>query len=258
MAAYQRSRILLYAAIGVFVTNRKKKLLKKKQIKRFWRRSIFRDRKLHSEYYTLFQVLKDTDREWFFKYIRMSPERFSHLLSLVRDKISKKDTKLRECISAEERLVITLRYLSQGMFQFTLAFSFRVGRQTVCSIVQEVCEAIHEVLSPIYARTPNTTEEWAHIANDFENLWDFLHVIGAIDGKHIRMDCPKKSGSKYHNYKGYFSFILLAVCDARYTFTFYDVGQYGSANDTGTLNVSEFGKMFQQYFFNYPAPEKIS
>ena len=126
-----RTRILLYAAIGVCISNRRKKLLKKKQIKRFWRRSIFRDRKLHSEYFTLFQTLRNSDREWFYRYVRMSPERFDHLLSLIRHKITKKDTRLRECISAEERLVITLRYLSQGMSQFTLCYSFRVGRQTV-------------------------------------------------------------------------------------------------------------------------------
>ena len=187
----------------------------------------------------------------------MSPERFDHLMSLIRDKISKKDTRFRECISAEERLVITLRYLSQGMSQFTLCYSFRVGRIIVSNIVKEVCNAIHKVLSPIYARTPSTEEEWRHIAKDFEELWDFPHVLGAIDGKHIRMDCPKNSGTNFHNYKGFFSFILLAVCAARYNFTFYDVGQYGSTNDNGALNQSEFGKLFKNHSFNYPPPEKI-
>ena len=41
----------------------------------------------------------------------MSKERFDHLLSLVRDKIMKKDTIMREAITAEERQVITLHDL---------------------------------------------------------------------------------------------------------------------------------------------------
>ena len=60
-----------------------------------------------------------------------------------------------------------------------------------------------------------------------------------------------------HNYKGFFSMILLAVCDARHNFMLFDVGQYGSVNDSGALNNADFGKAFDQYLFSYPAPEKI-
>ena len=41
----------------------------------------------------------------------MSKERFDHLLDLVKDKISKKDTNMREAITVEERLVITLFFI---------------------------------------------------------------------------------------------------------------------------------------------------
>ena len=116
MAAFSmlnsRTRLLLYAAVTVMRIQRKRKLYKKKQIKRFWRRSIFRDRKLYSEYYHLYQTLRDSDREFHYRYIRMSKERFDHLLSLIREKVTKKQTKMGEPISAEERLVITLRYFT--------------------------------------------------------------------------------------------------------------------------------------------------
>ena len=133
-----RIRLILISAIGVMMTNRSKRLVKKKQVKRFWRRSIFRDRKLHSEYFNIYQQLREDDREMHFKYIRMSKERFDHLLSIVRDRITKQQTNYREPISAEERLVMTLRYLSAGMSQIDLCFSFRVGRTTVSSILREV------------------------------------------------------------------------------------------------------------------------
>ena len=57
------------------------------------------------------------------------------------------------------------------------------------------------------------------------------HVIGTIDGKHVAMECPKHTGSHYHNYEEFFSQLLLAVCDAKYKFTLIDVGKYENSTD---------------------------
>ena len=97
---------------------------------------------------------------------------------------------------------------------------------------------IYRVLALVYMKAPCTEEEWRCIANDFKELWDMSHTIGAIDGKHIRIDFPKNTCSYYHNYKDFFSLVLLAVCDARYIFTLVDVGQYESNNDSGVLKSS--------------------
>ena len=47
-----------------------------------------------------------------FRNIRMTQERFEHLLSLVGPRITKPNTTMREAISAAERLTLTLRYLA--------------------------------------------------------------------------------------------------------------------------------------------------
>ena len=197
-----RARVLLFAAIGVMTIRRNKQLYKRKQVRRFWRRGIFSERELHSEYFHLYQTLRDDDREFHFNYIRMSKERFDHLLSLIREKITKKDTPMRKPISAEERLIITLRYLSAGMSQQTLSYNFRVGRTTISNILREVCQAIYEVLAPIYMKAPIRKEEWRSIVQDFQEIWDMPHTLGAIDGKHIRMDCPKTTGTTSLCYHG--------------------------------------------------------
>ena len=48
----------------------------------------------------------------YFRYLRMSKERFDHMLSLVRPYLLKDPTR-RVPICPEERLVITLRYLAE-------------------------------------------------------------------------------------------------------------------------------------------------
>lgn len=49
------------------------------------------------------------------------------------------------------------------------------------------------------------------------------HCLGAVDGKHVQIFCPKNSGSLFYNYKKNFSIVLMAVCDADYNFIFVDV-----------------------------------
>ena len=174
----------------------------------------------------------------------MSPERYYHLLQLVEPHIYKKDTRLRKAISFDERLTLMLRYLASGSMQETISFSYRIGRSTVCKIMYEVCLALWDILKVEYLRSPCTESEWKHISTEFESEWNLPHCVGAIDGKHIAMDCPRGTGSSYYCFKGYFSTVLMAVCDANYCFSLLDVGNYGSDNDAGILADSKMGKKF--------------
>ena len=63
-----------------------------------------------------------------------------------------------------------------------------------------------------------------NICHGCQETWNLTNVVGTADGKHISIQCPKKSGTLFHNYKGFFSFLLLAICDACYCFTLFDVG----------------------------------
>lgn len=113
------------------------------------------------------------------------------------------------------KLVITLRYLATGNSYRSLAFSFRVAHNTISLLVQEVCKAIYAEYQRELLTIPTTAEEWRPIHRKFGKRWNFHHCLGAIDGKHVAIRKPAKSGSLYYNYKGFFSIILLAVVDGK-------------------------------------------
>lgn len=169
----------------------------------------------------------------------------------------KKNTKWRDAISANDRLALTLRFLASGETFRSLAFSFRMGRSTVGKIVKETCVIIWEELSSKFVQFLTKQEEWKQIAADFEEKWQFPHCLGAIDGKHVIIECPYNSGSLNYNYKGSFSKVLLAACDANYSFIFVDIGSYGSESDGGILSRSRFGQGLGQGLFNLPYPEHL-
>ena len=142
--------------------------------------------------------------------------------------------------------------------QSTIYFVFiSYWKSTISGIIKETCEAIWDVLHETYLRPPRTPEEWKRIAQEFENMWNLPHCIDAIDGKHIAIKSPLNSGSLYFNYKGYFSIVLMAICDAQYVFTLIDIGSYGSNNDSGVFRNSVMGDAFLKNKFSLPEPEAI-
>ena len=66
---------------------------------------------------------------------------------------------------------------------------------------------------------------------------------------------PIISGSLYYNCKGFFSIVLIAICDYRYAFTFLDIGDYGLNNDSGVFSKSAIGKKLFNKEMNLLNPE---
>lgn len=81
--------------------------------------------------------------------------------------------------------------------------------------------------------------------------------MGAIDGKHIAIKKPAKSGSLYYNYKLFFSIVLLAVVNANREFIMVDVGMNGRISDGGVMYYSKFGELLQRKALNLPKPSTL-
>ena len=163
--------------------------------KRFWVRKIFVERQHLGAFHTLVQECKLYDHEFFFKLFRMSPAQLEELVQWVAPLLVKSSMR-RQVISVAERLCVTIRHLASGDSHVSLAASYRIGLTTISRIIPETCEALCNVLlSRGYMSAPNNPSEWKRTANGFELKWDFPNCMGAIDGKHIVMVAPGRSGS---------------------------------------------------------------
>lgn len=104
---------------------------------------------------------------------------------------------------------------------------------------------------------PTEKNQWLEIINGFETKWNFPKCIGALDGKHIGIRAPPKTGSDYFNYKQSFSIILMALVDHDYCFTYIDVGAKGRASDGGVWRNCSFNEALQADVLNIPSDAVI-
>jgi hypothetical protein len=65
-------------------------------------------------------------------------------------------------------------------------------------------------------KTPDSPHKWLQVAKEYENLWNFPHCFGALDGKDIELQAPFKNGREYC--KGTFSIVLLAEVNTTHHF----------------------------------------
>lgn len=204
----------------------------------FWMHPMNKRRESDGEYVTVCLPLRQYPDK-FFKYHRMSVSTYDYILENIKGDITKWSN--RPSISPGERLAVTLRYLSTGMSFQAIAQSFMMDGYTVGKIVRETCEKIYEKMSCKHLRVPSK-EEFLVIAENYEKMWNFPNCLGSLDGKHIRIRCPKQSGSMYFNYKLFYSIVLQAVADAHCRFLFIDVGAYGKQSDGGVFAASSLSK----------------
>uniref|UniRef100_A0A1E1WI72 DDE Tnp4 domain-containing protein n=1 Tax=Pectinophora gossypiella TaxID=13191 RepID=A0A1E1WI72_PECGO len=148
------------------------------------------------------------------------------------------------------------RYLASGTSYKRLQNKYRISKKTLAKLIKETCGIIWKVLAPTEMAAPNT-ESWKRISEEFKENANFPHCLGALDGKHIRIQCPRNSGSLYFNYKKYNSIVLLALVDSNYLFTVIDVGSYGRENDSAIFQSSILGQKLNEETLDLPEEEEL-
>ncbi|XP_052720345.1 uncharacterized protein LOC128191988 [Crassostrea angulata] len=192
-----------------------------RQRRRWWVKPWIERRMLFGQYHTLMTEIERECQGNFVNHVRMPPAMFYELLQRITPRIQKSERYGRP-LEPGLKLAITLRYIVTGNSYKSLQYSFRVAHNTIALLIPEVCQAmIDEYQNEVFA-FPTNQEEWREVAQKFGEIWNFYHTCGALDGKHVAIRNPSRSGTLYYNYKGFFS--LLALVDANYKFLWADVG----------------------------------
>ncbi|CAH2003197.1 unnamed protein product [Acanthoscelides obtectus] len=101
---------------------------------------------LKTDQYTHLKLLteiRDTkEEEDYANYFRMQDACFDHLLEMVKPYLTKQDTIMRNAISAEEKLAVTLRYLATGRNIQDLKLSVIMSPAAISQAIMDTCQAL--------------------------------------------------------------------------------------------------------------------
>lgn len=238
--AKKRRALAALILVDLFEEEGQKNVARKRN-RVFWTRDWIKRRRTRGVYHQLVKELELEDEVAYREYFGVNGQKFRFLVDSVGYAIKKKDTLMLESIKPDERIAVTLRCLATGETFKSLEYSFRISRTCISSIdiVVETCQAIFGILGPRYLNTPSSQEEWESVAQRFESRWNFPNGIGALAGKRILIQQPQNSGSRYYDYKGHSSIILMAVFGGDYECLWTDVGANGRASDSGVWQRSD-------------------
>ena len=81
-------------------------------------------------------------------------------------------------------------------------------------------------------------ERLREIVQEFETVWSFPQVAGAIDGTHIPILKPTECPSDYYNRKGFYSIVIQGVVHSKGCFIDVNIGWPGKVHDARVLTNS--------------------
>ena len=253
----QRQAMLL-TMYQYFKLIRTRKQMKKRRAHRVWVRQWIARRTDHGLYDRLMVELRNEDQRSFKNFMRMPPEMFDEIVQRLTPALRKQTTKFRSPHEPGLKIAVTLRHLASGAKYSDMQFGWRMPHNSISVVVREVCEAIVAEYGDELLKPPQTEAEWRTVTDEWLSRWNFPHVIGAIDGKHIACKAPANSGSDYYNYKGFFSIILLAVVTSDYKFLWIDVSGKGSSSDAQIYNASQIKEGLEKSDFRgFPEPDPL-
>lgn len=182
------------------------------------------------------QVLNTFSEARFKSTFRITRETFWYILSKIQIRLDRQ-TVTEDPISPACRLAICLYRLARGDYFYTISELFGFGRSTVSVIVNEVTQAIIEVLwdEHVSKHFPRGKQQFEEKMLDMEELWQFPCSWAAIDGCHIPLKCPDGGLSackEYHNFKNFYSVVLMGLVDAKYRFIWGSSGFPGNSHDS--------------------------
>jgi hypothetical protein len=89
---------------------------------------------------------------------------------------------------------------------------------------------------------PSNTEQINAKIIDMEQLWQFPCAWGAVEGCHLPIVCPsggQEARKEYHNFKNFYSIVMMAIVDAKDRFVWASIGFPGNSDDSVILQSTQ-------------------
>ena len=88
----------------------------------------------------------------------------------------------------------------------------------------------------MFIKFPNSREEWLEISKKLEQRWNYPHVLGSTDGKHVQIVKPNNDGLYFYHYKHTQLIMFLTIAGPEYECLYADVDSSDRVNDSGIWN----------------------
>lgn len=140
--------------------------------------------------------------EEFRRRFRLTKRSFLSVCDIFRDELENPTAKL-DALSAEDKVLLTLRYYATGSFQTVLGDLAGFDQATVCRHVNRTTKVIAARFNEFIFMP--TIEEQEATNLYYYNIHGIPGIIGLIDGTHIPIISPGGDSSElFRNRKGFF------------------------------------------------------
>lgn len=172
--------------------------------------------------------------DYFRRQLCISRNTFTMLLNILRPRLTRQNTYMRDCVTPEKILAIGLYRLAHGISYVTTGFKFNVGKTTVYEAVQDVVDALCGIKEE-YIKFPFTNQEIFATRQTFEGFTNLPNVVGAIDVTHIQIKNPTETGTDYFSRLDQHDVVVQAVVDGEKRFLDVATGFPGSMPESRVL-----------------------
>ncbi|CAG9766703.1 unnamed protein product [Ceutorhynchus assimilis] len=189
---------------------------------------------------------KLSEEEWLENF-RVSQNTFMYLCDQLREVLAPQPNilsqywKYAKLMTVEKKVAVSLYFLASCAEYRVIGNQFGIQKSTVCKVVYQFVNAVNKILTPKHIRFPNSAEA-KQSASLFQHKSKIPNIIGAIDGTHIPILPPSEGYRDFINRKGWASWILQGIVDAKYKFIDISIKQPGRSHDFAALLASNIYK----------------
>ncbi|KAK9976517.1 hypothetical protein ABG768_021722 [Culter alburnus] len=169
------------------------------------------------------------------------------VVELVRDAVTS-PTNRNNPITAEIKVLTTLRYLATGKMQLCSADELHISQPSVSRILHQTINALcrpHIIRQ--FIRFPLDVRQLHRNNAHFMDIAGLPGVVGVIDGTHVRIIAPSEDEHAYVNRKKIHSINTQIVFDASYTILDIVAKWPGATHDSRILQESGLRLLFERH-----------